>query len=333
MATVYISRPSSGDWERDLNITLQSQENLERLWQTIQSVRLGTITPSSAAMTCFTWLTDIINGRCPPFYPEAEAEAAAWRPQPGDTPGMRVFHEHLCGFLWTNSGLSDDERQDLLLEFMVEYWRLLRTKKWIYRGETMELLSLGREEHSHGPHHWPHTDGRLNAPRPEGIPCRLYRDRQKDRFQALIGKHMGFSWVKQSMSMYNGIFEPFNASGPRFKEQFKTMVITFEIFGRELYTSPCVLPRTRGNYEDRDTGIFITEFEYIGSGVGEYRKRWPEWIARGQVLMADESYSKEFKEVVRRVVEVMKNIEETVKKEEDKQRAVEVEAKAGANAG
>jgi hypothetical protein len=133
--------------------------------------------------------------------------------------------------------------------------------------------------------------------------------------------------------MYNGIFEPFNASGPRFKEQFKTMVITFEIFGRELYTSPCVLPRTRGNYEDRDTGIFITEFEYIGSGVGEYRKRWPEWIARGQVLMADESYSKEFKEVVRRVVEVMKKIEETVKKEEDKQRAVEVEAKAGANAG
>ncbi|RPB14448.1 hypothetical protein P167DRAFT_70517 [Morchella conica CCBAS932] len=156
MATIYISRPSSGNWFGDANMTLQSQENMERLWQAIQSVRLGTITPSAAAMTCFTWLTDIINARCPPFYPETEAKI---EDRPGDTPGMREFHDRFCGYLMMNSGLSDDKRQDLLLKFAVEYWSLLRTKKWIYRGETMELPSLGMDKIviNLGPVYWPHT--------------------------------------------------------------------------------------------------------------------------------------------------------------------------------
>lgn len=137
-------------------MTLQSQENMERLWQTIQSARLGTITPSVAAMTCFTWLIDIINGRCPPFYPETKAKM---KDQPGDTPGMREFHDRFCGYLMMNSGLSDDKAQDLLIEFTVEYWSLLRTKKWIYRGETMVLPSLGMDRivSGHGPVYWPHT--------------------------------------------------------------------------------------------------------------------------------------------------------------------------------
>lgn len=118
----------------------------------------------------------------------------------------------------------------------------------------------------------------------------------------------------------------------RSKESFETTVIILEITGRELYTSPRIFRIVPLNYEDEGQGSETMQFEDDGSGVGEYRKRWPEWIAKGHVLMADESYSEEFKEAVRRVIEVMEKIEETVKKEEAEQRAVEVEARAGANA-
>ncbi|KAI5847211.1 hypothetical protein DFP73DRAFT_583825 [Morchella snyderi] len=191
MVAIYLSRPSSRDWEGD--ITLQSQENMERLWHTIQSVRLGIITPSSAAMACFTWFTDIVNGRCPPFYPEAEAEAAV---QPGDTPGMQEFHDRLCGYLGMNSGLSDEEQQDLLLEFMVGYWRLLQTKKRICRGETMELPTLGMDN----------------------------------------TKHMGFSWVNRAVYNHIAVPFDEGLSSPPIKEDFETTAIVLEIIRRELYT-------------------------------------------------------------------------------------------------
>lgn len=282
------------------------------LWETIQSVRLGVITPSSGAMSCFTWISDIVSGRCPPFYIQTEPKPEYWQPaeySPGDNPGMEEFHKYFCGFLMQSAGLCDThDQQDLLLSFVLEYWRLLKTKKWIYRGETMELPTLGLDTvfcRRCWHYHWPHERTLAQTtPEPTYVP-------RETRFLALISKHKRFAWMHEELSNRLNLclcWDPETGVTPL--GDLETAAEIVEIVGGELYNLQESREDAPHSYEFLDWNSRIGPTWRIWGGNGECRKRWAGWIERLQALVAADRPSRELKGMAGRALAALTRVVE-----------------------
>lgn len=111
-----------------------SADRMETIFKQLIS---RTSPPAQAASQLFTWLDRIVSGSEQPF------DIFGYPLQPGETPRMEQFTSHFTILLISFAQSNGPEHHNDLIAFTQEFYRLLRGRPWVCRGETMEKPKLG----------------------------------------------------------------------------------------------------------------------------------------------------------------------------------------------